>query len=295
MLVIYQGDMVACALFYTGQASNPMGAELARKTAGVEINWASWLWTASVPGLVAAVVIPWVVYRLSPPEIRQTPEAAAMARAELAAMGPMGRAERIVLAVFILVCLLWATTSWHPIPSAAVGLAGAGILLATGALAWSDAMREHVAWDVFVWYGGLIGLGEALNDFGVTRVFAGWVAAQFAGWAWPALMAAIVLIYFYTHYAFASLTTHFISLYAPFLAVLVAAGAPAPLAAYSLAFYTNLSASLTHYGTTHAPIVFATGYVSHGLWWKVGFLVSLVNLALWTAVGFPWWKALGLW
>ena len=295
MLAIYQGDIVACAMFYTGQASNPMGADLARRTAAVSINWATWLRAALAPALVAVVAVPWVVYRLAPPEIRRTPEAAAMARRELETMGAMRRDERIVLAVFVLVCLLWATTSWHPIQSTTVGLIGAGLLLATGALSWSDCVREHVGWDVFVWYGGLIGLGEALNEFGVTKVFAGWVAGHFAGWSWPALMAGIVLIYFYTHYAFASLTAHFIALYAPFLAVLVAAGAPAPLAAYALAFYTNLSASLTHYGTVHSPIVFAAGYVSPGLWWRVGLLISLVNLAIWTAVGLAWWKLLGLW
>ena len=102
---------------------------------------------------------------------------------------------------------------------------------------------------------------------------------------WPALMAVIVLIYFYVHYAFASLTSHFISLYAPFLAVLLTAGAPAPLAAYAMAFYTNLSASLTHYGTTHSPIVYSAGYISIGLWWKIGLLISFVHLAIWTVVG----------
>ena len=27
----------------------------------------------------------------------------------------------------------------------------------------------------------------------------------------------------------------------------------------------------------------------------VGLLISLVNLAIWTAVGLAWWKLLGLW
>jgi DASS family divalent anion:Na+ symporter len=295
MLTIYHGDMVAAAMFFTGQASNPMGADLARKTAGVSINWATWLRASIVPGLAAAVAVPWMIYRLSPPEIRRTPEAAEMARRDLREMGPMKRDERIVLAVFIIVCVLWATSSWHPIQSTTVGLFGTGLLLATGALSWGDAVREHVAWDVFVWYGGLISLGEALNEFGVTKVFAGWVAGHFSGWSWPALMVAIVLIYFYTHYGFASLTAHFIALYAPFLAVLVAAGAPPALAAYALAFYTNLSASLTHYGTTHSPIIFAAGYIGVGTWWRIGLLVSFLNLAVWTAVGLPWWKFLGLW
>jgi DASS family divalent anion:Na+ symporter len=162
-------------------------------------------------------------------------------------------------------------------------------------LSWGDAVREHLAWDIFVWYGGLIRMGEALNDFGLTAHFARWVSSHFAGWAWPALFCAILLIYFYAHYAFASITTHILSMYAPFLAVVVAAGAPAPLVAYALVFAANLSASLTHYGTTPAPIVFAADFVSHGEWWKVGLLISFVNLAVWAGVGLVWWKIIGLW
>jgi len=295
MLSIYQVDVIACAMHFTGQASNPIAARLAEQTAQVRITWSSWLYTALVPGLAAFVVAPWVIFRLSPPEIRHTPQAAEMARVELEKMGPMSRAEKIVLAVFILVCGLWSTSWLHPLDTTAVALLGVGVLLVTGALTWRDAMQEHAAWDIFVWYGGLIRLGEGLNEFGVTTVFAGWTSAQFPGWHWPALAVVILLIYFYSHYAFASLTTHFLSMYVPFLGILLAAGAPPPLMAYSMAFYTNLSASLTHYGTTQAPMVFSAGYVSHGLWWKVGLVMSFVNLFIWTSLGLVWWKFLGLW
>ena len=40
---------------------------------------------------------------------------------------------------------------------------------------------------------------------------------------------------------------------------------------------------------------FATGYVSFAKWWKVGFLISLLNLAIWSTVGFAWWKLIGIW
>jgi DASS family divalent anion:Na+ symporter len=31
------------------------------------------------------------------------------------------------------------------------------------------------------------------------------------------------------------------------------------------------------------------------MWWRVGFVVSLVNLAIWSTVGFGWWKLVGIW
>jgi len=295
MLTIYQGDVVACAMFLTGQASNTIGAALAVQTAKVTLTWSSWFRAAAIPGFAAALAVPWVIYRLSPPEIKFTPKAAELARRELEEMGPMRGPEMIVLAVFLLVCGLWATSTLHHLDTAMVALIGVAILLATGALSWGDAVREHLAWDIFVWYGGLIRMGEALNDFGITAHFARWVSSHFAGWTWPVLFCAILLIYFYAHYAFASITTHILSMYAPFVAVLVTAGAPAPLVAYALVFAANLSASLTHYGTTPGPIVFAADFVSHGRWWSVGLLISIVNLAVWAGIGLVWWKAIGLW
>lgn len=295
MLALYESDVVACAMFLTGQAGNPIGARLAEQHAGVAMSWSGWLRSACVPALAALALTPWVVHRLSPPEIRRTPQAAELARRELEAMGPLSRDEKIVLAVFLLVCGLWATSSFHGLETTAVAFLGVAVLLVTGVLSWKDAMREHVGWDVFVWYGGMIRMGEGLNEFGLTSAFAGWVSGLCAGWSWPLLAAAVILVYFYAHYAFASITTHLISMYGPFLGVLVAAGAPPALMAYMMVFYTNLSAALTHYGTTPAPIVFAAGYVSHGAWWKTGLWISLFHLAVWSAVGLPWWRFIGLW
>jgi hypothetical protein len=51
-------------------------------------------------------------------------------------------------------------------------------------------------------------------------------------------------------------------MYIPFVTVIIAAGAPPYLAVLSLAYFSNLSASLTHYGTTPAPIYFGSGYVA---------------------------------
>jgi DASS family divalent anion:Na+ symporter len=115
------------------------------------------------------------------------------------------------------------------------------------------------------------------------------------GWHWLPVVLATVVVYFYAHYAFASITAHMLSMFPPFVAMLIGAGAPPALAAYLLACTANLTAGLTHYGTTTAPIVFAEGYVSHRDWWRVGFAVSVINIIIWTTIGLAWWKVVGFW
>jgi DASS family divalent anion:Na+ symporter len=295
MAALYQGSAVACAMFLTGQASNVLVANLSAKLTGVTITWSSWFMAGLVPGLVSCIVVPYVVMRMLPPAIRRTPAAAEFARRELAEMGSLGRREAIALVVFVSLCALWITSGWHGLDVTIVAMAAIGVLFVTDVLSWDTALREHSAWDVFVWYGGLLTMGEVLNETGSTAAFAAWVGGSFAGLNWYAVLLATLLIYFYAHYAFASITAHALAMFPPFVVMLIGLGTPAPLAVYSLACMANLTAGLTHYGTTTAPIVFAEKYVSFGDWWRVGFVVSLVNLAIWLSVGFAWWKFLGYW
>jgi len=82
---------------------------------------------------------------------------------------------------------------------------------------------------------------------------------------------------------------------AAFLAVAVAAGAPPFLAAMSLGVLSAVMCGLTHYATGPAPIYFGAGYITQGDWWRIGFILSVVNSVFFIGVGGAWWKALGLW
>lgn len=295
MSALYQGSTVACAMFLTGQASNVLAANLAAKTTGITITWGSWLVAGLVPGLASCLVIPLIVYRLVPPTLKHTPAAAAYARDELKAMGPIRGREAVVLSVFIGVCLLWLTSGWHRLDVTLVALGGISVLFLTNILTWESALAERSAWDVFVWYGGLMTMGEALNNTGSTTAFATWVGSWFIGVPWSIVLLLTLLIYFYVHYAFASITTHVLALFPAFAVMLVGVGVPPALTAYSLACLANLTAGLTHYGTTTAPIVFAENYVGLRDWWRVGVVVSVANILIWTTIGFGWWKVLGHW
>lgn len=291
---VYQSVCVSTAMFLTGQASNPLAARFAAGY-GYSVTWASWFAAAIVPGALSLAVIPWVVMKLNPPELKNTPEAAAFARSELDNMGPMSRGERITASILALVCAMWVSSSWTKIDITAIALMGGALLLIMGVLSWEDVKSERAAWDVFIWFGGLFRLGQALNDAGVTRAFADAVAKEFGGLGWAGLFGVALFIYFYAHYGFASITSHMVSMFPPFLAVLLAKGAPPGLVVYGFACFTNLAAGLTHFGTTPGPIFFADGYVTLKTWWKVGAVVSLVNIVIWTTAGFAWWKLIGVW
>lgn len=295
MVAVYQAVCVSSAMFYTGQASNALAANIASEQFGYPLTVWGWMVAGSVPGLCSLAVIPWVVMRLYPPTVQRTPEAAAFAARELAAQGRMSRDEWILSLVFAAVCSLWITSDWNGLDVAVAALFGSVALLLTGVLSWEDVKAERSAWDIFIWYGGLLRLGKALNDAGVTTEFAKAIGAALAGTTWVVLFAVALGLYFYTHYGFASITAHILAMYPPFLAVLVARGAPLGLMVFGFATFTNLSAGLTHYGTTPAPMFYAQEYVPFGTWWRIGFVCSLVNIAIWSTVGFAWWKFLGIW
>jgi divalent anion:Na+ symporter, DASS family len=294
MTAVYQSICVSAAMFYTGQASNPLAAKIASNT-GYVVTWAKWFVAGIVPGLCSMAVVPWVVMRLNPPEIRRTPEASAFAGKELENMGPMKSNEWILAVVFVTVCGMWVTSDIHNVDITVTALLGSVALLLTGVLTWEDVKSERAAWDIFIWYGGLLMLGKALNDAQVTSEFARLVGGAFGGMGWPALFVCALGIYFYAHYGFASITAHILAMYPPFLALLLAKGAPVGLMIFAFACFANLAAGLTNYGTTPSPMFFAHDYVSMKKWWKIGFIVSLVNIAIWSTIGFGWWKLVGVW
>jgi len=295
MTSVYHCNVIVCATFLTGQASNPIIARFAQQVTGIEITYLRWAVAAIVPSLLSLLIVPWLIYRVFPPEIKHTPAASELASTELKAMGLMKWSEWLMLIVFGLVSVLWMTSKLHGIDYAAVALLGISVLLLTGVLDWEDLISEKAAWSVFIWYGGLLRMAEALGQTGITKRFAEASASLTTGWKWWLALASLLLIYFYAHYVFASITAHVTAMYTPFLIVILAAGAPTYLAVLSLAYFSNLGASLTHYGTTPAPIYFGAGYTSQRTWWTLGLITSVTTIIIWSVVGFTWWKVLGLW
>ena len=295
MNLLYQCEVILCATFLTGQASNVIIAGFAAKQANIDLNYSIWFISAIVPAIVSLIVIPLMIYRFFPPEIKETPNAVTFAHDELEKLGPLTKQEKILLVVFIVVVILWITAKLHGIDATVIALLGISFLLITRVLEWSDVTNETHAWEVFIWYGGLVMMATALGETNLPKLFAESVAGVTNGWTWPTALIILALVYFYAHYSFASITAHVTAMFIPFLAVTVAVGAPAGLTVLVLTYFSNLSAGLTHYGTTPAPVYFGTGYVKQGNWWTIGLIASVLNIIIWSTVGIGWWKILGWW
>ena len=290
----YQGTCVTSAMFLTAMVANPLAVELAAQQ-GVEITWTRWALAASLPGLVSLAVVPLLIFYLYPVQTKETPEAPELARRHLSEMGPMARNEQILLGVFVLLLGLWIFGSTLGIATTTTAVVGVGALLVTGALPWEKVLREKAAWDTLIWFAVVVMMASQLGERGLVDWFSEQVASVIGGESWLPAFLGLSLIYFYSHYFFASNTAHVSAMYAPFLAVALAVGTPPLFAALVLGFFSNLFASMTHYGTAPAPIFFGSGNVEMGTWWKLGALISLVNITIWLGIGGLWWKVLGIW
>ena len=295
MLTLYHGDLVVSAMFLTACAPNPLVAEIVQKGSTARLTWTTWAITASVPGLVAVAIIPYLVYRLAPPIDLDTAAARTLASDRLASMGPLSMGERSMLIVFSVVLVLWIAGDWLAISPTTAALAGVALLLLVRVLDWRDIVEERSGWDVFMWFGGLMMLAAQLEKAGFPKAFAQALAAAVHGWPWWWALVAMLVVYLYAHYAFASLVAHVTAMFPAFFATALALGAPPLVAAVAFGVFSNLNAALTHYGTGPAPIVFGGGYVSQSAWWRIGFVLSIAHLAIWLPIGFLWWKVLGLW
>ena len=292
-LVAFQGNLIVSAIFLTAMAANPMAQGIAAKQ-GVFFSWLDWFVAASVPGLCSLIIIPLLLYKIYPPQLKVLPQAVSIARKNLKDMGPMTTQEITMCMVFLTMVGLWIFGDHFDIPSVTAGLFGVCVLLITGILTWQDILNEHEAWSTVIWLSILVMMSGYLEKYGLISWFSTSISHAFEGYNPFVALFGLVLIYFYSHYFFASNTAHVGAMYGAFLSAAIVAGAPPLISALILGFFSSLFSSITHYSTGSAPLYFGMEYVEVGEWWLYGFIVSLVNIAIWLGIGGLWWKFIGL-
>lgn len=120
---------------------------------------------ALLPCLVSLLIVPVLVYWLTRPEIKHTPDAPALARNELAQMGPMSRGEWLMLGTVGVLLILWIFGDVLGVDATTASFVGLSILLLSGVLSWEDVKSEKGAWDTLIWFAALLMMANQLKNW----------------------------------------------------------------------------------------------------------------------------------
>lgn len=278
---------ISSALWLTATSANPIGVQIAQN-AGLRLGFGSWFLAASVPTLAAILLLPLLVRRLFPPGVGATPEAPAAARASLAEMGRMSRAEWITAATFVMMVAGWVFGGALQLNSAAVAFMGLGALLVTGVLTVGDICEQGETLVTFLWLGVLFALSAQLNELGFMAYVGERLATRLDGLPWVLLYITLIALYVGLHYFFVSQTSQVLALLAVFLDVGIRGGVPAALMAPGLLMASSYFSVITPQGGSQNIIFVASGYLKQGELYRLGLFTTLAFMAVYVLVGTPW-------
>lgn len=297
MKTCFQTSTISSGMFITAMAANPLAVNLATDALGYSISWGQWALAGLVPGLICLTTVPLILYFIYPPKVKDTPEAPVRAKEELSKLGPLSLNEKITAGALGTTVLLWIFGGSFGINAVAAALLGLSVLLITNVTTWKECLGNGQAWDTYTWFAALISMATFLNKFGFIAWFSDVVVKLVSslGLSWQPAFGIIVLMYFYSHYFFASGAAHIGAMYTAFLSVAIASGTPAIVAALALGQLSNVMGCLTTYGIGSAPPYFGAKYVPQAKWYQLGLILSVWYLLVWGIAGGAWWKVLGLW
>ncbi|KAJ4978477.1 hypothetical protein NE237_009257 [Protea cynaroides] len=266
MLTCFQTSVISSSMFLTAMAANPLSATLTYNTIKQTIGWTDWAKAAIVPGLVSLFVVPLLLYVIYPPTVKSSPDAPKLAKEKLEKMGPMTKNEIIMAATLLLTVGLWIFGGALNVDAVTSAILGLSVLLITGVVTWKECLAEAVAWDTLTWFAALIAMAGYLNKYGLISWFSQTVVKFVGGLglSWQLSFGILVLLYFYSHYFFASGAAHIGAMFTAFLSVASALGTPPLFGAMVLSFLSNLMGGLTHYGIGSAPIFYGHWLVVKG-------------------------------
>ncbi len=287
MMTSMAGLSISSALWLTAMAANPTGAAIAADY-GVEITFFSWFVAALVPCMVAFVTIPYLLYRIFPPGVKDTPDAPREAAQKLEAMGPLSRQEWITALTFVGMVLCWAFSKQLGTENTAIAFLGLGILMLTGIFTAEDMKQSGDALSTLIWFAILYTMSTYLNKYGFMGFLGERLGARVEGLSWPVVYVSLVITYVLIHYLFVSQTAQMLALFGIFVGVAIKSGVPPALISLMLLFATNFFSVVTPQGSSANVIFVGSGYLTTGEVYRNGGIVTLTNLVIFLVIGTPW-------
>jgi L-tartrate/succinate antiporter len=292
MWVALAATCVTSSMFLTGLAPNLLAVELVRKTAQVEFTWVQWFMYFAPVGILLLVLVPLLVYWIYPPEVKEGAEVPAWAAKELEKMGALTQRE-ITLGVLVLIALLLWIFGGKIMEATTAAIAVISLMLVLKVVTWDDITANKAAWNTLAWFATLVALADGLTRVGFVKWFAESVAGQLSGVSPMVAVVALLVINFFGHYLFASITAHVTAMIPVLLAVAsTIPGVNMHTLALGLCLQLGIMGILTPYATGPSPVYYGSGYLPAADYWRLGAIFGVIFFAAFMVIGVPWMLAI---
>lgn len=287
MWTAFATGAVTSTLFLTALTPNILAIEIIRKTLHVEITWWQWFAAAAPFALPLLLALPLLVYWIYPPQVTVGEAVPQWAREELQKLGPLSVREIILMVLVFMAIVAWIFGAPY-INATTVGLVAIALMLMMRVVAWEDIAADAPAWSTLILLGSLITLSDGLARTGFIQWFASAMQSHLIGFPPTLALVSLTVIYFVSHYMFASTTAHAAAMLQVTLAVGAAIpGMPLPQFALVIALTHGLMSVISPYATGPAPVFYGAGYIPTADFWRLGAIFGALFLLALLVVGVP--------
>ena len=279
---------VTSSMFLTGLAPNVLAQSLVEKTAHVQLGWTQWFLSFLPAGAILFLATPLIAYLIYPPTQKTSESAPVWAAEELGKLGPVTPGEITMAGLAVAALSGWIFLG-KSLDGTTVALAAVCIMALARVVTWEDIIGYKQAWNVLAWFATLVTMADGLNRTGFLKWFAQSAAGSMQGLSPTATMAGLVVLFFVSHYMFASVTAHVAALLPVMLATAMAVpGLDIQVVSMLLCATLGIMGVISPYGTGPSPLYYGSGYIKGREFWVLGLVFGAIYLGVFLLVGFPW-------
>lgn len=294
-LAMYLGFVLAAPMYMTATSTNLFLVELLPAHEASRMTWLFWLRAATPPVLLAAVLGLGTIMLLFRPQGGRTADKARVV-AELRALGPLSRSEKVTLVLLLGSLLAWITESWHGQHPATVALAALALLLASKAMD-KKTFHADVGWSSLIFLGVILNVAQVFQRLRIDAFLGEQLLPLLTPLTGQVYLFAALLMLLTIFLRFVMVSIN--ALLALLMLILLPAAQAAGISAWALGMIIHLAAHAV-FVMLYQNIVYAVGYEAaegkaiteaDGALFSLVFAgISFVSVLLFL----PYWRYLGL-
>ncbi|MCX8956007.1 anion permease [Erwinia psidii] len=287
MWMMVLATSISSSMFVTGAAPNVLGLEFVSKIAGVQIGWLQWFLGFLPVGIILLAVAPWLAWLLYKPGVTHSTEVCHWAATELKNLGRLTRQEITLVGLVLLSLTLWVFGGKY-INATAVALLAVALMLALRVVPWKDVTQYSSAWNTLVNLATLVVMANGLTRSGFIDWFSLSMSRHLEGFSPQGTVIVLVLVFYFAHYLFASLSAHTATMLPVILALGKSIpGVPMEQLCLLLVLSIGIMGCLTPYATGPGVIIYGCGYVKSRDYWRLGAIFGVIHISMLLLVGWP--------